>query len=90
MDNNKVRVYRVLWFFSKRNSMEIGELKKVIINIKSGGRGGAVIFNFYGESEQHFTGFISQMFKFEIRRLKKRLDELDVEVEIIGMEDLMI
>lgn len=90
VDNNKVKIYRLLWIFSKRNVIQIGELKKVIINIKSGGRGGAIIFNFYGENEQHFTGFISQMFKFEIRRLKKRLNKLEVEVEVIGMDGLMI
>lgn len=90
VDNDKVKIYRLLWFFSKRNTIRIGELKKVVINIKSGGRGGAVVFNFYGENQQHFTGFISQMFKFEIKRLKKRLNVLGVEVEIIGMEGLMI
>lgn len=90
IENDKVKIYRLLWFLSKKNIIQIRELEKVVINIKSGGRGGAVIFNFYGKNTQHFTGFISQMFKFEIRRLQKRLNVLGVEVEIIGVDSLLV
>lgn len=79
---DKIKICRLLWFLHKRNTFELSEIDKVYIRNGGQAKGASVLVNFFDKDEKPIGGFSSQMLNFELRRLKRRLEELGIEVEV--------
>lgn len=82
VSSNKIKICRLLWFLHKRNTFKLNEIYKVCIRNGGQARGASVSVEFLDKEEKHIGGFLCQMLNFELRRLKRRLEELGIEVEI--------
>lgn len=82
ISSNKIKICRLLWFLHKRNTFELNEIDKVYIRNGGQARGASVSVEFFDKNEKCIGGFLCQMLNFELRRLKRRLEELGIEVEI--------
>lgn len=79
---DRLKIYRLTWLFHKRNTFELSEINKV--RIRNGGQVKleSVVISIFDIDGKYIGGLTCQMFNFELRRLKKKLEELDIEVEI--------
>lgn len=79
---DRLKIYRLTWFFHKRNTFELSEINNV--RIRNGGQVKleSVVITIFDIDGKYIGGLTCQMFNFELRRLKKKLEELDIEVEI--------
>jgi len=82
INNDRLTIYRVTWFLNKRNTFELSEINKVCIRNGGQVKGVSVVITIFDIDGKYIGGLICQMFNFELRRLKKKLEELDIEVEI--------
>ncbi len=82
INNDRLTIYRVTWFLNKRNTFELSEINKVCIRNGGQVKGESVVITIFDIDGKYIGGLICQMFNFELRRLKKKLEELDIEVEI--------
>ncbi len=82
IEGNRLHIYRLTWFLNKRNTFKLCEIDKVrIINVLKV-TGSSVLIEFFDIDEKEIGGLTCQMLNFEIKKLKRKLEELDVDVEI--------
>jgi hypothetical protein len=84
VNDSRIKVYRPLWFLFKRNSIIIPDVSKVIIRINNAGKGGSVGIEIYDREGKECITFLTQLFKFEIKKLVKQLNAVGVETELEG------
>lgn len=82
IEDNRLKIYRLSRFLHKRNSFEISEIHK--IHIRNGGQVKLeyVVISIFNFEREYIGGLTCQMFNFDLRRLRKKLEELEIEVEI--------
>ncbi len=82
IEGNRLNIYRLTWFLNKRNAFKLCEIDKVrIINVLKI-TGLSVRIELFDIDEKYIGGLTCQMLNFEIKRLKKKLEDLDVDVVI--------
>ncbi len=79
---NRLNIYRLTWLFHKRNTFKLCEINKVRIRNGGQGKGESVVIMIFDIDGKYIGGLTCQMYNFELRRLKKKLEELDIEVEV--------
>lgn len=82
IEDNKLKIYRLSGILHKRNSFEIREIHK--IHIRNGGQVKLeyVVISIFNIDGEYIGGLTCQMFNFELRKLERKLKELDIKVEI--------
>lgn len=84
VNDSHIKIYRPLWFLFKRNSIIIPDVSKVIIRINNAGKGGSVGIEIYDREGKECITFLTQLFKFEIKKLVKQLNAVGVVTELEG------
>jgi hypothetical protein len=82
---NTLKIYSPLFFLSKKNVFNLDELKKVILTKNGMATGGFVTIEIYAAKNVGKISFFTQLYKFEIKRLAKRLANSGIEADVEGL-----